>query len=83
MKNLQLFFCALSVLLFPSLLSAHGEVADGHVDPVETANPESRGGVIAALVIFAVLFAGFIWYSKRQNTPASPTTPPPPTPPVV
>lgn len=82
MKNLQTYFYVLFALLIPSTLSAHGEVADGHVDPVETANPESRGGVIAALAVFGLLFAAFIWYSKRQNTPKPPESPVPPVPPA-
>jgi hypothetical protein len=82
MKNIQSFFYTIG-MFFPSVLLAHGEVEDGHVDPVAVANPEARGGVIIALAAFAALFAGFIWYSKRQNTPKPPVTPTPPTPPTA
>lgn len=77
MKYIQPSLYFFGALFFPSMLLAHGEVDDGHMDPVDAANPESRGGVIIALLVFAALFAGFIWYSKRQNTPKPPVTPTP------
>ena len=83
MKNIQSLLYVFGALFFPVIACAHGGVDDGHVEPVDAPNPESRSGVIIGLVVFAALFAGFIWYSKRQNPPTPPTTPTPPTPPVV
>lgn len=81
MKHIYRSFFVFVALFLPALVLAHGEVDDVHVEPAEVANPEARGGVIIALVAFAALFAGFIWYSKRQNTPKPLVTPVPPTPP--
>jgi heme/copper-type cytochrome/quinol oxidase subunit 2 len=70
MKNIKPFLYVVGTALLPVFALAHGEVDDGHVEAVVAPNPEQRTTVIIVIAVVFVLMGIFVWYSRRNNTPA-------------